>query len=425
VKLVRSSADGPLQQHFDDAAGGALELHGYFPVTAPALWTQPCKIDARNATIIGQGCGGITISPDPSVLVTKNMWELVGPVIIPSVPGGPGDAIHIDLDLGQWLSKFTLKGATLGMFAGASVRQTKTGDSDGFFCSAIEDNIMLGLEAGLDLDNSGDSLVVARNTISGPGFGVRDKGMPGAALRVYEKNNITACKEAFVLHCANQTKILYNQIEAVDYTGDLDAMIWLDGFGCDLIGNNLNNHGHCVPIVIANGYANDAHRNFISVTSANPKPHYRLLAGADQSNDFSKNRWMVDGVLSPVPWVESASPHAQFNIWRSVALGGGWTPHSNAGYWQGLFCSLATDQSVSLRGSLAGGALAANTVVGTLPLGARPAIKTVRIAVRVWNGSTWATGQADVNLAGQIKIAQAFPANTLLVSFDAVRFATY
>jgi hypothetical protein len=302
TKVVHTSgvSTGTLQDAFDAAAGGVLELHGYFPVTALVDWTQPCKVDAKDATIIATGCGGIRLSPDPSALVQKNMWELIGAAIVPSVSGGPGYGIDIALGLGQWLSKLTIKGCTIGQFAGAAIHQKKVGDPDGLFCSLIEDNILIAQEGGLAFEGAGDSIIVQRNTITGPGFGVYEIGVPGAAQRVYQNNNVTAQAGAFILQGSNQTKIINNQIEAVAYTGALDAMIYLDPdcHGCDVKGNNLNSHGNCTPLVVA-GKANNFDDNDIYIPSSPAKPHLRIVGGDPTNNFKDSNRCYVNGAKVP------------------------------------------------------------------------------------------------------------------------------
>jgi hypothetical protein len=282
-----------LQAAITAAAGGVLECRGTSQISAQLLWDKPARLDMRGFTVaVTQPVGFLKISPE----VSGHFWELEGVKTFPSVNGMAGYGIDIDLGLGQWVSKLTIKGCTIGQFAGTSIHLKKTGDADGLFCSLIEDNIMLGQEGAIAFDGAGDSIIVQRNTMTGPGFGVYEIGIPGAAQRVYQNNNITSAAGAFILQNANQTKILYNQIEAVNYTGQLDAMIYLDAnsFGCDVIGNNMNNHGKCTPIVDA-GKANNFERNMIRVTATPSKPHMRV-SGKDLTRSFNdSNRCYRDG----------------------------------------------------------------------------------------------------------------------------------
>jgi hypothetical protein len=284
------------------SVGEVLECRGFSQISSQLLWDKPARIDMRGFTVtVTQAGGFLKISPhvpanqnDPSG--SGHFWELTGGLATPNVVGLAGYGIDIDLGLGQWVSKLTIKGMTLGQFAGTSIHLKKTGDADGLFCSLIEDNIMLGQEGAIAFDGAGDSIIVQRNTMTGPGFGVYEIGIPGAAQRVYQNNNITSAAGAFILQNANQTKILYNQIEAVNYTGQLDAMIYLDAnsFGCDVIGNNMNNHGKCTPIVDA-GKANNFERNMIRVTATPSKPHMRV-SGKDLTRSFNdSNRCYRDG----------------------------------------------------------------------------------------------------------------------------------
>jgi hypothetical protein len=293
-----------LQAALAASAGGVLECRGVSMLSAPLLWDQKCRIDMRGFTVVVTQPGGfMRISP----AVSGHFWELVGVFAVPNAPGLAGYGIDIDLGLGQWVSKLTIKGCTIGQFAGAAIHQKKVGDPDGLFCSLIEDNILIAQEGGLAFEGAGDSIIVQRNTITGPGFGVYEIGVPGAAQRVYQNNNITAQAGGFILQGANQTKILNNQIEAVAYTGALDAMIYIDAdsHGCDVIGNNMNNHGNCTPLVVA-GKRNNFDHNVVSVLSAPAKPHMRVV-GADQTNSFAdSNRCMVNGAkVAPIVHIGS------------------------------------------------------------------------------------------------------------------------
>jgi hypothetical protein len=293
-----------LQAALAASAGGALECRGVSMLSAQLLWDHPCRIDMRGFTaVVTQPGGFMRLSP----LVSGHFWELEGVLTFPSVVGLVGYGIDIDLGLGQWVSKLTIKGTTIGQFAGCAIHQKKVGDPDGLFCSLIEDNVLLGQEGGLAFEGAGDSIIVQRNTITGPGWGVYEIGIDGAAQRVYQNNNITAQAGAFILQNANQTKILNNQMEAIDYTGALDAMVYIDAdsHGCDVIGNNMNNHGNCTPLVVA-GKRNNFDHNVISVTSAPVKPHLRVV-GSDQTNCFDdSNRCMRDGVkVAPIVHINS------------------------------------------------------------------------------------------------------------------------
>jgi hypothetical protein len=293
-----------LQAALAASAGGVLECRGVSMLSAALLWDHPCRIDMRGFTaVVTQPGGFMRLSP----AVSGHFWELEGVLTFPSVVGMAGYGIDIDLGLGQWVSKLTIKGTTIGQFAGAAIHEKKVGDPDGLFCSLIEDNVLLGQEGGLAFEGAGDSIIVQRNTITGPGFGVYEIGIDGAAQRVYQNNNITAQAGAFILQNANQTKILYNQIEAVDYTGALDAMVYIDAdsHSCDVIGNNMNNHGNCTPLVVA-GKRNNFDHNVISVTTAPLKPHMRIV-GTDQTNCFDdSNRCMRDGVkVAPIVHIGS------------------------------------------------------------------------------------------------------------------------
>lgn len=288
-----------LQAAIAASAGGVLECRGVSMISARLLWDRACWIDMRGFTVVVTQPGGfLKISP----AVSTHFWELTGGLVFPNVNGMPGYGIDIDLDAGQWVSKLRIAGMTVGQFGGCSIHQKKINGTDGLFCSVIEDNVLLGWEGAIALEGAGDSVIVQRNIMSGPGWGVYEAGVPGAAHRIYQDNNITARAGAFILQGANQTKIINNQIEAVDYTGALDAMIYIDAgsHGCDVIGNNLNNHGKCTPLVVA-GKRNNFDHNVISVTSTPVKPHMRVV-GADQTNCFDdSNRCMRDGIkVAPI-----------------------------------------------------------------------------------------------------------------------------
>jgi hypothetical protein len=421
------------------AAGGVLEIVGSPRLVADScdellLWDRPLHIKATAPLTVLRVAADTPAIPAlrirPAAGQGPANWAIEGIGIFPESGHPGGDAIVIEKDpAGYGLAHFNARRCMTNGLGGYAVRVIADGTTEGnaFFNSVFEGGAFAGQAGALSLINCGDSLVFKDLWLHGPGRGIDAENISGAAQCVFDNLSNTAEGGAAYLRKCNQLKIRDMQSEQVGaYTGSDDAMVVFDDcIGCEVTGSNMNTHGHVRGVLFKAGSRwNKIATSTIAVFSATPKVHAHFDAGAGAGNALGPdNIYTVDGVDKIDPWLSGSHASPQFGIWTGVPLSGGWAAHADTNYYQGLQCQLSADRGVLLRGTLDGGTNAVGTVIGTLPIGARPSWKTVRVTVRCKN-AVWSDGQVEINSAGQIKIAQAFPAPGL-VSFDGARFATY
>ena len=164
-------------------------------------------------------------------------------------------AINVDTTLDyQKVSRSAIRNCFIYPTNGYSIYQNNPTNSDGFFCSNIEYNL---LYSGIHFNRCGDSVNVYKNTIAG--YNGLDLSMvDGSNTFVFENNNFTA-RKGIIVRSGHNIKIKYNNIELgysdSDYTNG--AIVDLDGEGisyswgllaCEFKGNNITFRHSTTPI---------------------------------------------------------------------------------------------------------------------------------------------------------------------------------
>lgn len=196
----------------------------------------------------------LVLRPDPTVIGESLFgWEWTGTRIMPESgnPGQHGFVIDLPDSVAAFLAKFVMERNWIGAFSRRAFSLTKAGSTvDVFFTSVIEKNRFDSGPAAdrvVSLARSGDSISFLDNTVHGPGIGIYSEGVPGAAMQVYERNNVTAEGGAFYLKNCAQWRIVKNQTEQLnDHTGADSAQIVVENsFDGTIEDNNINTHGKC------------------------------------------------------------------------------------------------------------------------------------------------------------------------------------
>lgn len=351
------------------------------PPSVPAETTSVIRI----APTVGKGGENYGVE---NIVIMPTNWTGTGG----SYGGLHG--LHLDLtNASQYLNKFTLRNCIvrdLG-YVGHGVHLTNPDNLDGFFCSIIADNVIHG---GLWLENSGDSVYIERNTITGLRRGIFIKSVDGAAQVYVGKNNITTKGGAIDIARGMQIKIEYNQIEqTLDFVGEtgstINAQIVVGSSTynidqVDIIGNNINSHlGKAAHnIYVGKAYRTHIERNrlFVPVASMFSKGLY-ITSDAQKTFIHYNNMYEEVGVgeLSQAAAIHDDGTGTA-GIVKALTLETDFINAASSDY-NAPGCEKTLDGIVKLQGSATytGSApVPANTTITVLPAGFRPQ-KLVRI----------------------------------------------
>jgi hypothetical protein len=155
-------------------------------------------------------------------------------------------AIHLDTTLShQKIARSKFTGNFIYPTGGNSIYLTNPTNSDGFFSSQIQKNLIY---SGINLQRGGDSLTITENTIAGYN-GVDISLVSGSNTLVFAFNNLTS-RKGIIIRGGHNIKILYNNLE-VGYADSVytnGALLDIDGsditqdwglLAVEILGNNL------------------------------------------------------------------------------------------------------------------------------------------------------------------------------------------
>jgi hypothetical protein len=209
--------------------GGTL----YFPrgtyIVSDADANNACLVITAPIQIVGDGAFYTSIQPAASVANTVNTI-LVNPnssydqtlmsfskISLGNLNTGTRAGNHgiycLTLNAGQNLPKFTIEQCSIqqgGGFALYHLNDYTKNINGGMYGSYINNNTLKG---GVKLENSGDSIVIANNIISGINAGVDAALISGASELSILDNNITNSGSAIVIRSGMRVNILRNNIE--------------------------------------------------------------------------------------------------------------------------------------------------------------------------------------------------------------------
>lgn len=153
-------------------------------------------------------------------------------------------SIHIEMSEGKYVNRHIIEQCWLHGYGGGAGIGLTNPNLNGYFCSQIRDNTIIG--GGIQLDNCGDSVGVTGNLITGPGPGIELTFVPGAANSWIRDNNITAQGRAISLgNAAQNIEIRGNQIEHTVADPQVDYIVSIRGgvnrnSNVEFVGNNVN-----------------------------------------------------------------------------------------------------------------------------------------------------------------------------------------
>lgn len=253
--------------------------------------------------------------------------------------------------------------------------------------STIEDNTLYN---GVFMDKCSDGNRVHRNTIFGEQTGVIIDTVPGAYKTYVGQNTITSRDGALRVVDGSQVDFERNTVEQGEGWGvnQLHASVKIEGTtriasGIRIIGNNF---GNSIAPNNPHIWLQNAEECIIDGNDFHLRQpcDIKLDAGASY-NKIGANR--VKGIRSGDPTsmlLISDAGVGNFGVQHSAAylgLQNGWTASSDFMFFK--------DQSgvVHFRGLLIAGTVASGSVIGTMPLGFRPANQVPALLFANINGS--------------------------------------
>ena len=209
--------------------GGTL----YFPrgayIVSDANADNACLTITAPIQVLGDGAFYTSIQPASSVANTVNTI-LVNPnasydqtlmsfskISLGNLSNGTRAGNHglycLTLNVNQNLAKFNVQECTIQQGAGYAIYHLNDNVDNingGMYAAYINNNALKG---GIKFENSGDSLVVSNNILSGTGTGVDAALVTGASLLSILDNNITTSNSAIIIRSGIRVNILRNNIE--------------------------------------------------------------------------------------------------------------------------------------------------------------------------------------------------------------------
>jgi hypothetical protein len=221
--------------------GGTL----YFPrgsyLVSDANADNACLVVTAPIQFLGAGAFYTSIQPAASVGSTVNTI-LVNPnasfdqtlmsfknLSLGNLNNGTRQGNHgiycLTLNAGQNLPKFTVENCSIqqgGGFAIYHLNDNVDNINGGMYAAYINNNTLKG---GIKLENSGDSIVISNNVMSGTGTGVDAALITGASLLSILDNNITTNISSIIIRSGMRVNILRNNMEHLAVGSNSNAVI--------------------------------------------------------------------------------------------------------------------------------------------------------------------------------------------------------
>jgi len=345
----------------------------------------------------------IHVTPDPRYALNLTLIQgiFVGDPNTGKRRGSHG--IFLDTQVaGARLPKFTLRDSYIAQGGGRAVFHLNTRRNNvegGLYAALFENNELKG---GLHFEQSGDSIVVRGNIISGVGVGIYAALVSGASMLAIEDNNITSVGGAIKIDSGSRPQIRKNNIEQVSPGGSNGAMIDVNGalhpmYGGVIEGNYLGaftKSGISSIIRINNINALAIHDNVMVAGNAGVSG-VSIIAGVGTRvgpNSYNAN------IVTKV--VDNGAETA--GVLKTTTLLNGWVAFDAAKFAAVEFFK-DRDGMVSLYGAIKAGTNNSGTTLLKLPAGYRPA-KGGQFLTASHDGAKYVIGVVQVTPAGDVQV---------------------
>jgi len=317
----------------------------------------------------------------------------------------------LTVNAGQNLPKFTVENCTIQQGGGYAIYHLNSPINNingGMYCCYINNNALKG---GIKFENSGDSLVVLNNILTGTGTGVDAALITGASLLSILDNNITTTNSAIIIRSGMRVHILRNNIEHYTPGSSNNSVIDIPSTGGTYVAGTIQQN-----LVSAFG-STDANK-LINITEARGTliQDNTFLAGFGGITAININstcndlRIGANAYSATITTKVNDSGNGTMGVVKSVSLQNSWVENS-AGQSPTYYKDLSG--VVHINGAIKSGTAVFGTELFTLPAGFRPA-NTIFSSSFSNNGVTNVPGYIGVDGAGKVFFGQG--GNTVLTT---------
>lgn len=372
--------------------GGTLYIPKGTYIVSDANADNACLVITAPIQVLGDGAFYTSIQPAASVASTVSTI-LVNPntsydqtllsfrkLSLGNLNNGTRQGNHgiycLTLNAGQNLPKFTVEDCAIQQGSGYAIYHLNDAVDNvngGMYAAYINNN---SLKGGIKFENSGDSLVVSNNILSGSLTGVDAALVSGASLLSILDNNITTPNSAIIVRSGMRVSILRNNIEHYAVGSNSNAVI-------DIVASG----GTYVAGVIQ--------QNLVSAfgsTDATKLIHIRNARGTlIQDNTFLAGVGGITAVRvdttcndvrvgansynATIATKVNDSGNGTMGVAKTISLLNSWVAQTAA---DTPTVSKDLSGNVIIEGSISSGTTTPGTKLFTLPTGFRPAVGTLK-----------------------------------------------
>jgi hypothetical protein len=372
--------------------GGTL----YFPrgayIVSDANADNACLAVTAPIQFVGDGAFYTSIQPAAGVAGTVNTI-LVNPnssydqtlmsfrnLSLGNLSTGTRQGNHgiycLTLNAGQNLPKFTVENCSIqqgGGYAIYHLNDPVDNLNGGMYAAYINNNTLKG---GIRLENSGDSIVVSNNVLSGSYTGVYAALVTGASLLSIIDNNITTSNSAIVILSGMRVHILRNNIEHYTTGANSNAVIDIVASGGTYVAGTIQQN-----LVSAFG-STDANK-LINISEARGTliQDNTFLAGVAGITAIRVNSTCTDVRIGPNTYNAAVATKVTdlgtgtMGVAKTISLLNSWVEQTSA---DTPTFSKDLSGNVIIEGTIKNGTATPGTQLFQLPVGFRPRAGTVK-----------------------------------------------
>jgi hypothetical protein len=400
--------------------GGTLHIPKGAYIVSDANADNACLVVTAPIQFVGDGAFYTSIQPAAGVAGTVNTI-LVNPnssydqtlmsfrnLSLGNLSTGTRQGNHgiycITLNAGQNLPKFTVENCAIqqgGGYAIYHLNDNVDNVNGGMYGAFINNNTLKG---GIKLENSGDSIVVSNNVLSGSYTGVYAALTSGASLLSILDNNITTSNSAIVILSAMRVHILRNNIEHYTTGANSNAVIDIVSSGGTYVSGTIQQN-----LVSAFGSTDATKLVFIRNARGTLIQDNTFLAGVAGITAVYVDTTCNDVRVGPNAYNAAVATkvtdlgNGTMGVFKTPTLQNSWVTYS-ASDTPAFYKTVAGD--VILSGTIKNGTATYGTTLFTLPTGFRPPTgKLLRFGVYNINTGVVGLGRVEIDDAGGVTIA--------------------
>jgi len=372
--------------------GGTLHIPKGAYIVSDANADNACLVVTAPIQFLGDGAFYTSIQPAASVAGTVNTI-LVNPntgfdqtlmsfrkLSLGNLNNGTRQGNHgiycLTLNAGQNLPKFTVEDCAIQQGGGAAIYHLNDpvdNINGGMYACYINNNTLKG---GITFENSGDSLVVSNNILSGTGTGVSASLVTGASLLSILDNNITTTNSAIIIASGMRVSILRNNIEHYTTGSNSNAVIDIVSSGGTYVAGVIQQN-----LVSAFGSTDASKLIAIREARGTLIQDNTFLAGVggitaiDISSTCTSIRVGANSYNTGVATKVTDAGTGTMGVVKTITLQNSWvanTASDTPTYYKDL------SGNVVIEGAIKDGTAVAGTTLFALPVGFRPPTGTLK-----------------------------------------------